>query len=75
VILSWDGREDDRAAEGLGEFIEQVRDAIATAKLAHFDETGFRVQGAPRWVHAASTSKYSLITVHDKRGVAGMGAV
>jgi transposase len=63
-----------RAADGLGEFTEQVRDAIATAELAHFDETGLRVQGAVRWVHSASTSKYSLITVHDKRGVAGMDA-
>lgn len=64
----------ERAAAGLGEFTGQVRDAIAGAELAHFDETGFRVQGALRWVHSASTGKYVLITVHDKRGVAAMDA-
>jgi transposase len=64
----------ERAAAGLCEFTEQVRDALTSAQLAHFDETGFRVQGALRWVHSASTGKYVLITVHDKRGVAAMDA-
>jgi transposase len=63
-----------RAADGLGEFTEQAREAIAGAQVAHFDETGFRVQGRLRWVHSASTGKHVLITVHDKRGVAGMNA-
>src|SRR5436305_14601988 len=64
----------ERAAAGLAEFTDQARSAIAAAELAHFDETGFRVQGALRWVHSASTGKYVLITVHDKRGVAAMDA-
>jgi transposase len=57
-----------------GGFTEQVRDAIAGASVAHFDETGMRVQGRLRWVHSASTGKYVLITVHDKRGVEAMNA-
>jgi hypothetical protein len=32
------------------------------------------VDGKLRWVHSASTEKYSLITVHDKRGTVGMDA-
>jgi transposase len=57
-----------------GGFTGQVRDAIAGASVAHFDETGMRVQGRLRWVHSASTGKYVLITVHDKRGVEAMNA-
>jgi transposase len=63
-----------RAAGGLAAFTALVRDRIAAAEIAHFDETGFRVDGKLRWVHSASTGKYSLITVHDRRGVAGMDA-
>ena len=57
-----------RAAGGLDGFLGLVRDQIAAAPVAHFDETGLRVEGKLRWVHSASTGKYSLITVHDRRG-------
>jgi transposase len=66
-----------RAAAGLAGrdgFTEQVRDRLTTAQVAHFDETGLRVAGRLRWVHSASTGKYVLITVHDKRGVEAMNA-
>lgn len=66
-----------RAAAGLsgrGGFAEQVRVRLTEAQVAHFDETGLRVQGRLRWVHSASTGKYVLITVHDKRGVEAMNA-
>jgi transposase len=63
-----------RAAGCLDEFTSLLRDRIAAAEVAHFDETGLRVDGKLRWVHSASTGRYSLITVHDKRGVAGMDA-
>jgi transposase len=55
-------------------FVGLVRDRIAAAKVAHFDETGFRVAGKLHWVHSASTGKYSLITVHARRGVEAMNA-
>ena len=63
-----------RAADGLTGFLELVGDRIAAAPVAHFDETGLRVDGWLRWVHSASTGKYSLITVHDKRGTLAMDA-
>jgi transposase len=63
-----------RAAEGLGEFINQVKDRLAGAEVVGFDETGLRVAGALHWVHCARTGKYTLITCHPKRGKAGMDA-
>lgn len=66
-----------RAAVSLGRpdgFCEQVRDELADARVAHFDETGLRVAGRLHWVHSASTGKYVLITVHHKRGVEAMDA-
>jgi hypothetical protein len=47
---------------------------IAAAPVAHFDETGFRVEGRLHWVHSASTGKWSLITVHRRRGTEAMDA-
>lgn len=63
-----------RAARDLTTFIEQVRRRIPEADLAHFDETGFRVNGRLAWLHSDSTSRYSLLSVHAKRGTAAMNA-
>ena len=38
------------------------------------DETGFRVAGKLARVHSASSGKFVLVTVHAKRGTAGMDA-
>jgi transposase len=54
--------------------LDAVRDALAAAPVAHFDETGFRVAGRLAWVHSASSGKYVLVTVHEKRGKDGMDA-
>jgi transposase len=63
-----------RAAGGLDEFLNQVKDRLADAEVIGFDETGLRVAGALHWVHCARTGKYTLITCHPKRGRAGIEA-
>jgi transposase len=63
-----------RAADRLEGFLGRAREEIAAAPVAHFDETGLRVAGRLHWVHSASTGKWSLITVHRKRGVEAMNA-
>jgi Transposase IS66 family len=61
-----------RAAEGLEEFLDQVKHQITEAQVAGFDETGLRVEGKLDWVHCARTDKYTLITCHAKRGREGI---
>jgi hypothetical protein len=61
-----------RAADGLEGFLETVREGIAEAEVAGFDETGLRVAGTLHWVHCARTDKYTLITCHTKRGRKGI---
>jgi transposase len=63
-----------RAAAGLEVFTGRVRARLTRAQVAHFDETALRVAGRLRWVHSASTGRYVLITVHDRRGVEAMDA-
>jgi transposase-like protein len=64
-----------RAAGRLGRFLERVRDNIAAAEVAGFDETGFRVDGRLHWVHCARTGKYTLFIVHPRRGRHAMEAM
>ncbi|MFV2017818.1 IS66 family transposase [Micromonospora sp. LOL_023] len=49
-----------------------IRDRIKNAPVAHFDETGIRVDGRLAWLHSASTPTDVLLTVHRRRGTAGM---
>jgi len=62
------------AGNDLGAFTGQVAARIAGAELAHFDETGFRVESKLHWLHSASTSLFSLITCHRRRGREAMNA-
>lgn len=50
------------------------RQGLVRAKVAHFDETGFRVAGELAWVHSPSSGKFALVTVHSQRGTEGMDA-
>src|ERR1039457_2776594 len=64
-----------RAAGRLGGFLERAREEIAASPVAGFDETGFRVEGKLHWVHCARTGKYTLLTVHPRRGTKAMEAM
>lgn len=51
-----------------------IRDRIAAALVACFDETGMRTDGRLAWLHSASTPTDVLLSVHPKRGTAAMDA-
>jgi transposase len=64
-----------RAADRLDGFLDDMREKLAVAAVAGFDETGFRVAGRLLWVDCARTETYTLISCHPRRGVAAMDAV
>jgi transposase len=47
---------------------EQIKAAILASDVAHFDETGMRVEKSLHWFHVASTSRFTYLFVHKKRG-------
>jgi transposase len=61
-------------ADGLEEFLEEVRCALAGSEVAHFDETGGRIEGELSWIHCASTEALTLYTAHERRGRDGIDA-
>ena len=58
----------DAASSTLEPVEEQIRAALLVSPVAHFDETGSRVDGRLRWLHVASTPRLTLYAAHDKRG-------
>lgn len=47
---------------------EQIKTAVLAADVVHFDETGMRVEKSLHWFHVASTSWFTYLFVHKKRG-------
>lgn len=60
------------AANSLAPAVQSIADAIKTAPVAHFDETGQRTAGRLRWLHTAVTETLAWYGAHDKRGQTAM---
>jgi len=54
---------------------QEIKDQISQAELAHFDETGMRVNGKGHWLHTASTESFTAYGLHTSRGQKGMNAL
>ena len=51
--------------------IGEIKENLMKSPVLNADETGGRVNGRTQWFHTVSNSKYTLITVHKKRGKEG----
>ncbi len=61
----------DRVEEPL----DQIKELIEQASIAHFDETGSRVEDKLWWLHSASTSNATYYEIHRKRGADAFDAI
>jgi len=72
VSVGWLYEHTARVAIATLPSVELIADAIADSAVAHFDETGARVDGVTRWVHVASTESLTHLALNDRRGQAAM---
>ncbi|NJO92607.1 MAG: IS66 family transposase [Chloroflexia bacterium] len=47
---------------------EIIKSRVASQKVAHADESGIRVNGSLHWLHVATSTLYTYLFVHEKRG-------
>ena len=64
-----------RCAEKVTDTVQAIGHHIGASALAHFDETGTRVDGKTWWVHDASNAAFTYLDISRKRGSAGMDAI
>src|SRR3954464_10458055 len=64
TVTAWTSR----AAAGLAPFTAAVRAALTEAELVHADETGLRVAGRLHWLHVASSTRFTALFCHRRRG-------
>jgi transposase len=61
--------------ELLAEVETTIFKALQQAEVAHFDETGLRVNGKLMWLHVASTQALTYYFIHPKRGSEAIDAM
>jgi len=54
--------------EALEQVEQEIKQAVLESEVAHFDETGMRVEGKLHWFHTACTTLVCYLFVHAKRG-------
>ena len=52
-----------------------IKQGLQGAEVAHFDETGFYVEGKRQWLHVASTPTLTHYAKHPKRGAQAMDEI
>jgi transposase len=57
-----------RAHDNLSQHEQDAKEHVVASSLAHFDETGMRVNGKLHWLHIASTNCVTHYEIHEKRG-------
>jgi transposase len=63
-----------RLAEKIKPAIQGIQQQLQQAPVAHFDESGLRVEKQLHWLHVVSTQQLTHYHVHRRRGQQGMKA-
>jgi transposase len=53
----------------------EIKEKLEKAEVAHFDETGTRVEGKGYWLHVCSTKTHTHYQIHQKRGTEAMDEI
>ena len=61
-----------RCADAVTDTVSSIKQNMQGSGLAHFDETGTRVDKKLWWVHDASNCEYTYPDISTKRGFVGM---
>ena len=52
-----------------------IKQALTETEVAHFDETGARIQNKLNWLHTVGTDSLTFYAPHQKRGRAALDAI
>jgi len=55
--------------------VQQIKEQVTQAPVAHFDESGVRVERTLWWLHTASTVNATYYDIHRKRGVEALDTI
>ena len=55
--------------------VQQIKEQIAQAPVAQFDESGVQVEKKLWWLHAASTANATYYDIHPRRGAEALDAI
>ncbi len=61
-----------KTADNLDGFLSEIRKLLIDSSVVHFDETSMRTENKKCWGHVSSTTKLTLISAGDTRGLTSM---
>lgn len=63
------------AAQQAAPLVAEIKAALVTQPVAHFDESGFYIGGRRQWLHSVSTATLTYYAAHPQRGRAATDAL